>query len=85
MAADGGFLRRLYAETARLVQQEPTIHHWRVVVLCPSCQPTRKKSSLPTRKSPHSWGAFFPLFRPWVGSLPGAVEQLQTVCDASLK
>jgi hypothetical protein len=49
------------------------------------CQPTRKKSSLPTRKSPHSWGAFFPLFRPWVGSLPGAVEQLQTVCDASLK
>ena len=38
MAADGGFLRRLYAETARLVQQEPTIHHWRVVVLCPSRQ-----------------------------------------------
>ena len=38
MAADAGFLRRLYAETARLVQQEPTIHHWRVVVLCPSRQ-----------------------------------------------
>ncbi|MCX5956066.1 MAG: DUF2887 domain-containing protein [Cyanobacteria bacterium] len=38
MAADGGFLRRLYAETARLLQQEPTIHHWRVVVLCPSRQ-----------------------------------------------
>jgi predicted transposase YdaD len=36
MAADAGFLRRLYAETARLLQQEPTIHHWRVVVLCPS-------------------------------------------------
>jgi predicted transposase/invertase (TIGR01784 family) len=36
MAADTGFLRRLYAETARLLQQEPTIHHWRVVVLCPS-------------------------------------------------
>ncbi len=35
MAADAGFLRRLYAETARLVQQESTIHHWRVVVLCP--------------------------------------------------
>jgi hypothetical protein len=32
MAADGGFLRRLYAETARLVQQEPTISQWRVVV-----------------------------------------------------
>ena len=38
MAADGGFLRRLYAETARLLQQEPTIQHWRVVVLCPSRQ-----------------------------------------------
>jgi predicted transposase YdaD len=38
MAADAGFLRRLYAETARLVQQESTIHHWRVVVLCPSRQ-----------------------------------------------
>jgi predicted transposase YdaD len=38
MAAEGGFLRRLYAETARLVQQEPSIHHWRVVVLCPSRQ-----------------------------------------------
>jgi len=38
MAADGGFLRRLYAETARLLQQEPGIEHWRVVVLCPSRQ-----------------------------------------------
>jgi len=38
MAADSGFLRRLYAETARLVQQEPAIHQWRVVVLCPSRQ-----------------------------------------------
>ena len=38
MAADGGFLRRLYAESARLVQQESTIHHWRVMVLCPSRQ-----------------------------------------------
>jgi predicted transposase YdaD len=38
MAADGGFLRRLYAETARLVQQEPAISQWRVVVLCPSRQ-----------------------------------------------
>jgi predicted transposase YdaD len=36
MAADGGFLRRLYAETARLLQQEPGIERWRVVVLCPS-------------------------------------------------
>jgi len=38
MAADGGFLRRLYAETARLLQQEPGIERWRVVVLCPSRQ-----------------------------------------------
>jgi predicted transposase YdaD len=38
MAADAGFLRRLYAETARLLQQEPTINQWRVVVLCPSRQ-----------------------------------------------
>jgi predicted transposase YdaD len=38
MAADGGFLRRLFAECARLVQQEPSIHQWRVVVLCPSRQ-----------------------------------------------
>jgi len=36
MAADAGFLRRLYAETARLLQQEPGIERWRVVVLCPS-------------------------------------------------
>ena len=32
MAAESSFLRRLYAETARLVQQEPTISQWRVVV-----------------------------------------------------
>lgn len=38
MATDTGFLRRLYAETARLLQQEPTINQWRVVVLCPSRQ-----------------------------------------------
>ena len=38
MAADGGFLRRLYAETARLLQQVPGIERWRVVVLCPSRQ-----------------------------------------------
>ena len=38
MAADGGFLRRLYAESARLLQQEPGIERWRVVVLCPSRQ-----------------------------------------------
>ena len=38
MAADSGFLRRLYAETARLLQQEPSIEQWRVVVLCPSRQ-----------------------------------------------
>ncbi len=31
-------LRRLYAETARLLQQEPGIERWRVVVLCPSRQ-----------------------------------------------
>ncbi|MFN7872435.1 MAG: DUF2887 domain-containing protein [Cyanobacteriota bacterium] len=36
MAADAGFLRRLYAETARLLQQEPGIERWLVVVLCPS-------------------------------------------------
>ena len=36
MAAAAGFLRRLYAETARLLQQEPGIERWRVVVLCPS-------------------------------------------------
>ncbi len=36
MVADGGFLRRLYAESGRLLQQEPTLRHWRVVVICPS-------------------------------------------------
>jgi hypothetical protein len=38
MAADGGFLRWLYAESARVLQQEPGIERWRVVVLCPSRQ-----------------------------------------------
>jgi hypothetical protein len=32
---DPGFLRRLYAESARLLQQEPVIHHWQVVVITP--------------------------------------------------
>lgn len=36
MAPDTGFLRRLYAETARLLQQQPTIATWRVVVITPS-------------------------------------------------
>lgn len=35
MAADGGFLRRLYLESAMLLDQEPGIDHWRVVVICP--------------------------------------------------
>ena len=35
MAPDPGFLRRLYAESARLLQQDSSIHHWRIVVLCP--------------------------------------------------
>ena len=35
MAADPKFLRRLYAESARLLEQETEIDHWRVVVLCP--------------------------------------------------
>jgi predicted transposase YdaD len=35
MAPDAGFLRRLYAESARLLQQDSSIQHWRVVVLCP--------------------------------------------------
>jgi len=34
MAADPKFLRRLYAQSARLVEQE--IEHWRVVVICPN-------------------------------------------------
>ena len=38
MAADAGFLRRLYAESALLLQQESAIQHWRVVVLCPRRQ-----------------------------------------------
>lgn len=40
MAADQGFLHRLYAETARLLQQQHNggqpIRHWRVLVICPS-------------------------------------------------
>ena len=35
MGADEGFLLRLYAESARLLQQHGAIRHWRVVVLCP--------------------------------------------------
>ena len=36
MAPDPGFMRRLYAESASLLQQEPSIHHWQVVVITPS-------------------------------------------------
>ncbi len=40
MAADPGFLLRLYAETARLLQQQDlqgrAIRQWQVVVICPS-------------------------------------------------
>jgi predicted transposase/invertase (TIGR01784 family) len=35
MAADPGFLRRLYAESSRWLQQQPEIDQWRVVVICP--------------------------------------------------
>ncbi len=38
MGADPGFLRRLYAESARLLQQEASIHAWKVVVITPSRQ-----------------------------------------------
>ena len=38
MGPDPGFLRRLYAESARLLQQEASIHAWRVVVITPSRQ-----------------------------------------------
>jgi predicted transposase YdaD len=38
MGTDSGFLRRLYAESARLLQQEPSIHAWKVVVITPSRQ-----------------------------------------------
>lgn len=38
MGPDSGFLRRLYAETARLLQQEAGISEWRVVVITPSRQ-----------------------------------------------
>jgi predicted transposase YdaD len=36
MAADPKFLRRLYAQSDRLVEQEIEIEHWRVVVICPN-------------------------------------------------
>jgi predicted transposase YdaD len=36
MAADPKFLRRLYSQSARLVEQEIAIEHWRVVVICPN-------------------------------------------------
>jgi predicted transposase/invertase (TIGR01784 family) len=35
MASDPGFLRRLYAESSRWLQQQPEIDHWQVVVICP--------------------------------------------------
>jgi predicted transposase YdaD len=35
MGPDPCFLRRLYAESARLLQQQNTIQHWRVLVICP--------------------------------------------------
>jgi predicted transposase YdaD len=35
MAADERFLRRLHLESAMLIDQEPSIDHWRVVVICP--------------------------------------------------
>ena len=36
MAADAGFLRRLYAESARFVQQFNWERHWVVVAICPN-------------------------------------------------
>lgn len=35
MFADPGFLRRLYAESGRWLQQNASLDHWRVVVICP--------------------------------------------------
>jgi predicted transposase YdaD len=35
MAADPKFLRRLYAQSAMVVEQEMEIEQWRVVVICP--------------------------------------------------
>ena len=35
MAADAGFLLRLYAETARFLQQQAWTGDWRAVVICP--------------------------------------------------
>ena len=36
MQANPRFLRRLYVESAMLIEQEEEIEHWRVVVLCPN-------------------------------------------------
>jgi predicted transposase YdaD len=36
MGPDPTFLRRLYAQSARLVEQETNLEHWRVVVICPN-------------------------------------------------
>jgi predicted transposase YdaD len=38
MQADPEFLLRLYAESGRFLAQERSIHHWLVVVICPSRQ-----------------------------------------------
>lgn len=38
MGPDPGFLRRLYAESARLLQQVTSIHAWQVLVITPSRQ-----------------------------------------------
>ncbi len=53
MAADVGFLRRLYAETARLLQQQPGIGPWRVTD--PTAPPLLKALALllqPERELP---------------------------------
>ncbi|QPN71492.1 DUF2887 domain-containing protein [Synechococcus sp. CBW1108] len=39
MGPDPGILRRLYAESARLLQQDPSIYAWQVVVITPSRLP----------------------------------------------
>ena len=49
------------------------------------CQPTRRKSSLPTRKGPHFLGGCCCLFRPWSGALAGAVAQRHALWDGSLE
>lgn len=38
MGPNPGFLRRIYAESARLLQQEISINAWKVVVITPSRQ-----------------------------------------------